>query len=74
LLFLCQVRSRRVTWCSVTKSRMMGDYHVRFREKLRVKFPWFTRRVPTQAVPKMMGLAKLSWPALEYRFGSLAKS
>ena len=26
------------------KSRMKGDLHVRFREKLRVKFPWFTRQ------------------------------
>jgi len=29
--------------CIDDKSRMMGDYHVRFREKLRVKLPWFTR-------------------------------
>lgn len=27
------------------KSRMKGDFHVRFRERLRVKFPWSTRRV-----------------------------
>ena len=25
------------------KSRMKGDFHVRFRERLRVKFPWSTR-------------------------------
>ena len=25
------------------KSRMRGDFQVRFREKLRVRFPWFTR-------------------------------
>jgi len=26
------------------KSRMKGDFHVRFRERLRVKFPWSTRQ------------------------------
>ena len=26
------------------KSRMKGDFHVRFRERLRVKFPWYTRQ------------------------------
>jgi hypothetical protein len=25
------------------KSRMRGDFQVRFHEKLRVRFPWFTR-------------------------------
>jgi len=25
------------------KSRMKGDFHVRFRENLRVKLPWVTR-------------------------------
>lgn len=29
---------------SNTKNRMKGDFHVRFRERLRVKFPWSTRR------------------------------
>ena len=27
-----------------TKSRMKGDFQVRFRERLRVKFPWSTRQ------------------------------
>ena len=27
-----------------TKSRMKGYFHVRFRERLRVKFPWYTRQ------------------------------
>lgn len=26
------------------KSRMKGDFHVRFRERLRVKYPWSTRQ------------------------------
>lgn len=26
------------------KSRMKGDFHVRFRERLRVKFPWSTQQ------------------------------
>lgn len=29
---------------SNAKSRMKGDFHVRFREGLRVKFPWSTRQ------------------------------
>lgn len=29
---------------SNAKSRMKGDFHVRFRERLRVKFPWSTRQ------------------------------
>lgn len=29
---------------SNTKNRMKGDFHVRFRERLRVKFPWSTRQ------------------------------
>ena len=29
---------------SNTKNRRKGDFHVRFRERLRVKFPWSTRQ------------------------------
>ncbi|MCR1846895.1 hypothetical protein [Phocaeicola sartorii] len=29
---------------SNAKSRMKGDFHVRFRERLRVKFPWSTQQ------------------------------
>ena len=34
------------------KSRMMGDYHVRFCEWLRVKFPLPTRHLPLGNIKK----------------------
>jgi hypothetical protein len=33
------------------KSRMKGDFHVRFRERLRVKFPWSTRHPMAGTLP-----------------------
>ena len=48
------------------KSRMKGDFHVRFRERLRVKFPWSTRqrtirKLTTQRLMKPICLGRKNY-------------
>ena len=43
------------------KSRMKGDFHVRFRERLRVKFPWSTRQLFLNYLPYQSLTYKLLW-------------
>ena len=46
---------------SNTKNRMKGDFHVRFRERLRVKFPWSTRQRTMGGIGKARGLNLKNW-------------
>ena len=49
-----RIKAKDTLWyVSVKKSRMKGDFHVRFCERLGVKFPLPTRRVPRNKVKRL---------------------